>query len=174
MFCRNCNASLQPGQQFCPQCGMAVASAPSANVAGPSFGDAPRPPMPGAVPRGPELGKASGCGKVALLVGAVLLLLTVGFCVAIYFGYRYINRTVRSSEPYALAIAKLKESEVVRERLGEIKDTGFPFGSFAENSNGSGSAIFSISVTGTKGSGRYNVELLRTKRVWRIMVAKSW
>jgi TonB family protein len=56
----------------------------------------------------------------------------------------------------------------VREKLGEIIDTGFPLGAFNQNSDGSGNAAFTMSVQGSKGTGQYGVELKRRKGVWKV------
>jgi len=87
---------------------------------------------------------------------------------AVYFGYRYAKRPLKSSEAYTVAVTALKENPEVRDKMGEITDTGFPLGAFSQNSDGSGDAAFNMSVQGSKGTGRYAVELKRRNGVWKL------
>jgi TonB family protein len=103
-----------------------------------------------------------------LIVAIILVLLGLAIAGAIYYGYRYTERALKSSEAYTVAVATLKESPEVREKLGEIIDTGFPLGAFRQNSDGSGDAVFHMSVQASKGTGQYEVELKRRKGVWRV------
>lgn len=116
----------------------------------------------------PQPKKKSGCGKIILIVGIILLVLGAGLAAAIYFGYHKLEQTLKSSEPYTLAVKALKENDEVKEQLGEIKDTGFPLGAFNTNANGSGNAAFVMSVQGAKASGQYDVTLTRSHSVWRL------
>lgn len=177
MTCNNCGNTIDPSNKFCPKCGAPVqlpsppmGPGPSYTPPGPSHtppGPSYAPPqMPGGPPVQPA--RKSSCGKIILIVGIILVLLTGAIAAAIYFGYRYLDKTLKNSEPYTLAVNALKANPEVKERLGEITETGFPLGAFTTNADGSGDAAFTMSVKGTKGSGQYQVELKRRNRVWRI------
>jgi TonB family protein len=112
--------------------------------------------------------RKSSCGKIILIVGIILVLLAAGIAAAVYFGYRYAEKTLKSSEAYTLAVKALKENPEVMEKLGEIKETGFPLGAFSTNADGTGDAAFTMSVQGTKGNGQYEVMLKRRDHVWHI------
>lgn len=179
MFCNNCGNQVQPFNKFCPRCGAPVA-AQDAPQPPPAPQPTPPPYQPassfGAAPRaqygGGPLGqppKKSGCGKVLLILSIVLLLLGGGIAAAIYYGYHYAEKALKSSEAYSIALDALKENARVREKMGEIKETGFPLGSFKEDADGTGSAAYSMSVEGAKASGRYNVVMRRENRKWRLL-----
>jgi TonB family protein len=175
MRCSNCGTELRPEARFCTTCGTPVAqpaaqptapppapvhTAPSQPVA--SFGDAPRAQLSGVgQPR-----KKSGCAKalVVLLILGVLVLGGLG--VAGYFGYRFAEGKLKSSEPYALALRALRENPEAAEKLGDVKETGFPVGAFNESADGTGTAAFHMSVTGTKATGQYDVQLNRRGGKW--------
>ncbi|MDQ3666848.1 MAG: cytochrome c oxidase assembly factor Coa1 family protein [Acidobacteriota bacterium] len=112
--------------------------------------------------------KKSGCGKIILIIAIILLVLGGGLAVAIYFGYQFAERTLKSSEAYTVAVNALKRNEEVKEHLGEIKDTGFPLGAYSTSADGSGTAAFVMSVEGTKAKGQYEVNLIRSNSVWRL------
>jgi TonB family protein len=112
--------------------------------------------------------KKSGCGKIILIVAIILLVLGGGLAAAIYFGYQKLEKTLKSSEPYTVAVNALKGNEEVKDQLGEIKDTGFPLGAYSQNADGSGNAAFAMSVQGSKASGQYEVNLVRSNSVWRL------
>jgi TonB family protein len=118
-------------------------------------------------PIGPPQRKSS-CGKVLLIIAAVLVIIGIGIAAAIYFGYRYAEKTLKASEAYTTAVTTLKENSDVRDKLGEISDTGFPIGAFSQNADGSGDAAFTMSVQGTKGTGQYGVQLKRRNSVWKV------
>jgi len=133
-------------------------------------------PPPYSAPQSPMMGgpmdqppKKSGCGKIILILGIILLLIGGGIVAVVYFGYQKLESTLKSSEAYTVALNKLKENEEVRNEIGEIRDTGFPLGAFDQKSDGSGSAGFMMSVQGTKASGRYEVVLKRSGGVWRLL-----
>jgi TonB family protein len=113
--------------------------------------------------------KKSGCGKILLILSIVLLLIGGGVAAAIYYGYNYAEKALKSSEAYSVALAALKNNPRVAEKMGDIKQTGFPLGSFSENSDGTGAAAYRMSVEGTKASGNYNVVMRRQNRKWRLM-----
>lgn len=103
-----------------------------------------------------------------MIVGIILVLLAVGIAAAVYFGYRFVENTLKTSEPYTIAVNALKANPEVKEQLGEITETGFPLGAYTTNADGSGDAAFTMSVKGTKASGQYQVELKRRNNVWEI------
>ncbi len=112
--------------------------------------------------------RKSRTGKILLILFAFLVLVGAGAGLAVYYGYRYVQSSLKSSEAYQLAEAELKRSAAVAEKLGEIKSTGFPVGSFKVDADGSGFATYTVSVEGTKASGRYMVLMTREAGVWRI------
>lgn len=172
MICNNCGNSVDSIHRFCPKCGAPVQfDSPSPQPSptpynAPPVYSAPPPLMGGPPPLPPK--QSSGCGKIVLIIVLVLVLLAIGIAAAIYYGFRYTERTLKSSEAYTVAVKALKESEAVREQLGEIQDTGFPIGAFSQNNDGSGTAAFVMSVEGTKAKGSYQVELIRRDSVWRV------
>ncbi len=135
-------------------------------MGGPPLYSSPQTPVMGGPMTQPA--KKSSCGKIILIVGIILLLLGSGVAAAIYFGYQYAEKKLKSSEAYTVALAALKEDEEVKDQLGEIKNTGFPLGTFSTNADGSGNAAFVMSVQGTKGSGHYEVNLARSNSVWSL------
>lgn len=157
MLCNNCGNVLESFQKFCPKCGV---QAP-AQYQPPTF-STPYTPPPMDQPR------KSSCGKVLLILSVILVLLALGGGAAIYYGFRYAENTLKSSDAYTTAVNALKENSEVRDKLGEITDTGFPLGAFSQNTDGTGDAAFTMSVQGSKGTGQYSVELKRRDRVWKV------
>jgi TonB family protein len=174
MICNNCGNTIDPSNRFCPKCGTPVQPPSPPMGPGPGPGPSYTPPgpsytppqMPGAPPVPPP--RKSSCGKIILIVGIILILLTGAIAAAIYFGYRYLDKTLKNSEPYTLAVNALKADPQVKEQLGEITETGFPLGAYTSNADGSGDAAFTMSVKGTKTSGQYQVQLKRRNNVWQI------
>jgi TonB family protein len=111
----------------------------------------------------------SGCGKILLILGIVLLLIGAGVVAAIYFGFKKVESNIKSSEAYTIALKALKEHPEVIEKMGEIKKTGFPIGSFSVNGDGTGMAAYTMSVEGTKASGNYRVAMRRSGGQWRLI-----
>src|SRR5436190_19182368 len=172
MICTNCGNSVESIHKFCPKCGAPVQfQAPPPQPARPQYTpppySAPPPLVGGPTPLPPK--RSSGCGKVILIAVIILVLIGVGVAGAIYYGFRYAERTLKSSEAYTVAINALKENAEVKEQSGEIQDTGFPIGAYSQDANGSGKAAFVVSVQGTKGKGQYQVELTRSNSVWRVV-----
>jgi TonB family protein len=176
MFCNNCGNQVQPFNKFCPRCGVPMTAdaptptpqpTPTPFQPASSFGDAPRTPMAGSYMGQPQ--KKSGCGKILLILSIILLLLGGGIAAAIYYGYNYAEKALKSSEAYSVALAALKDNPQVAEKMGEIKSTGFPMGNFSENGDGTGAAAYRMSVEGTKASGNYNVLMRRQNRKWHLI-----
>lgn len=165
MICNSCGSSIESFNRFCPKCGAPVQMQPPPAPSPGPYSPPPQQPMysgPVAPPR------KSSCGKIILILGILLVLLLGVVGAAVYFGYGWVENKLKTSEPYALAITALKENAEVKEKVGEIKETGFPFGAFNEDSNGTGNAAFVMSVKGSLASGQYNVELTRSNSKWRI------
>jgi TonB family protein len=170
MICTSCGNAVESVNRFCPKCGAPVQhqspppfESPPPYSAPPAYG---APPMMGGPMPQPK--KKSGCGKIILIVGIILLVLGAGLAAAIYFGYHKLEQTLKSSEPYTIALNALKENEQVKEQLGEIKDTGFPLGAYNSSADGSGNAAFAMLVQGSKASGQYEVNLVRSNSEWRL------
>ncbi len=167
MNCINCGSALSPGVRFCPKCGSPVAQAtpppyvPPGGQMQTSWDTGPQgwqqPPR-----------RKSRAGKILLILFVCLVLVGAGASLAAYYGYRYLESSLKSSEAYQLAESELKRSGAVAEGLGEIRSTGFPVGSYKVDADGSGSATYTMSVEGTKASGRYFVTMARTAGVWSI------
>jgi TonB family protein len=174
MICNNCGNAVDSIHRFCPKCGAPIQQqAPPPPPSGSPYNPppySPPPPLMGGPPPLPPK-QSSGCGKMVLIAVIILALIGAGIAAAIYYGFKYTEKTLKSSEAYTLAVKVLKENEEVREKLGEINDTGFPIGAFSQNSDGSGQAAFVMSVEGTKGKGQYQVELSRTDSVWHVKKA---
>ena len=165
MLCNNCGNLLESFQKFCPKCG---AQAP-AQYQPPTMGSAYTPPQSPIM--GGQMGpppRKSSCGKIILIAVVILVLLALGAVAAIYYGYRYAENALKTSEAYTTAVATLKENPEVKDKLGDIVDTGFPLGAFSQNADGTGNAAFTMSVQGSKGTGQYAVELVRRNRVWKV------
>lgn len=167
MDCMNCGNRLGPGVKFCPRCG---AAAPAAGSYGQEYAAAPTPPA------GEQMHSSYGAaapargvrwGKVLLIVLGVLVVLGAAVGVAGYFGYKFVERQVKESEPYRLAMDELRRNPQAAELLGEIKETGFPLGRASEQAGGTGSAVLSITVRGTKARATYVVTMTREGGVWR-------
>lgn|GEM_PF-856797 len=178
MQCQNCGHQLQPGTRFCTKCGALVAQ-PSAPTPPPrpapaqpqiSFGDAPRAPLGSAGMAQPRA--KSGCGKVLLVLAIIGVLGLAGIGVAVYYGYKFAEEKIKTSEAYTVAIAALKANPEVAERMGTIKETGFPLGNFQENADGTGTAAYRVSVAGTKANGNYTVVMARRQNKWHLLTGK--
>lgn len=166
MTCTNCGSFIESFNRFCPKCGAPAPIQPPA-ASGPAYNPPQQPQQP--MYSGPVVPpRKSSCGKIILILGIILVLLLGGIAAAIYFGYGWVEGKLKSSEPYQLAITALKENPQVKEKMGEIQETGFPIGAFSEDSNGTGKAAFTMSVKGTLASGQYQVSLDRADSKWRI------
>ena len=166
MICNNCGNQLETFNKFCPKCGAPVqAPSPPPMGSGPAY-TPPHMPMTGPPVAQPP--RKSSCGKIILIVGIILILIAGAIAAAVYFGYRFVEKTLKESEAYTVAVNALKAEPLVKERLGDITETGFPIGAFTTNADGTGDAAFTMSVKGTKGTGQYQVELRRRNSVWNI------
>ncbi|MDQ3473974.1 MAG: cytochrome c oxidase assembly factor Coa1 family protein, partial [Acidobacteriota bacterium] len=166
MTCNICGSSIEDFNRFCPKCGAPVQFQTSPNVGQPSTYTPPQQQMysgPGVPP------KKSSCGKIILILGIILVLLLGAVAASIYFGYGALEKKLKSSEAYTVAIQTLKDNPEVQEKMGEIQETGFPLGAYTQNSDGSGDAAFVMSVTGSKTTGQYKVEMRRSNSVWKIV-----
>ncbi len=166
MICTSCGNDVESINRFCPKCGAPVQPQSPPMYESPPPYSSPQTPMMGGPMAQPA--KKSGCGKIILIVAIILLILGGGLAVAIYFGYHYAEKTLKSSEAYTAAVTALKGNDEVKDHLGEVKDTGFPLGTFSQNADGSGNAAFVMSVQGSKASGHYEVSLVRRNSVWRL------
>ncbi|MBC7911260.1 MAG: TonB family protein [Pyrinomonadaceae bacterium] len=174
MTCQNCGKELAPFVKFCQKCGTPASAAP------------PQPPTPqqysppagqmqtswGANPEFAPPKRKSRVGKVLLIIGIILILLATGVGLAVYFGFKSYERMVKSSAAYELAESTLKENAAVKERLGNIKSIGYPWGVYSEQADGTGNAAFTMAVEGDKASGRYVAALTRARSVWRVRSAQ--
>jgi TonB family protein len=166
MNCSSCGNPVEVSSRFCSRCGAPVQLQTTTPMPGATFGS-PQPPLVTGPPIQPPK-TSSGCGKIILVVGLVVVLLAAGIAAAIYFGYRYTQNRLKSSEPYQASLSALRQNAKVREKFGDIKDTGFPLGTYSQNADGSGKAAFVMSVQGTKTTGYYEVSLVRSSSVWRV------
>ncbi|MCU1265936.1 MAG: TonB family C-terminal domain protein [Acidobacteria bacterium] len=176
MICNSCGNPMDSIHRFCPKCGAPVQLQSPAQPQQVPYTAPYTPPQYGAPPgmRGPgplPPKKSFGCGKIILILVIILALLGAGIGAAIYYGYRAAEKALKTSEPYIMAVDALKQSSAVKERLGDIEETGFPLGAFSTDASGSGKAAFVMSVKGTKGTGQYQVDLTRTNSVWHINTA---
>src|SRR2546421_2394357 len=176
MQCSNCGHELRPDTRFCTKCGALAPVAPATTAPTPmvqptsTFGVQPRPSF-----QGGQMGQTprkSGCGKVLLVLGIIAVVGLAGIGIAGYYGYHYAQERLKSSEPYKVALAALQANPEAAEKLGAIKETGFPIGSFHEDANGTGAAAYKISVTGTKTTGDYVVVLARRQAKWSLVTGK--
>jgi TonB family protein len=168
MNCMNCGNALAPGVSFCPKCGSPLAQQPPPAYVPP--GGQTRTSWDTG-PRGTQPPRKSRAGKILLILLAFLVLVGAGAGLAVYYGYRYLEGSLKSSEAYQLAESELRRSGAVAERVGEIKSTGFPVGTYKVEADGSGTAAYTMSFEGTKASGRYMVFMTRAAGVWTIMRA---
>ena len=168
MICNSCGNPVDAIHKFCPKCGAPMQFQSPPPAAGPPPYSPPQSPITPMVSPVAQPVKKSGCGKIILIVAVILVLLGGGVAGAIYFGFRYAEKTLKSSEAYTVALNALKESPEVKEELGDIEETGFPIGAYSQDAGGSGKAAFVMSVKGSKGSGQYQVELTRSNSVWHL------
>jgi TonB family protein len=171
MKCNYCGHELTPFTKFCTKCGNPAPQPSQAAYAPPPAPQAPPPASWGAgaqsAPR-QQPRRKSRAGKILLILFTILVVLGVGAGALGYFGYRALKGSIKSSEAYSLAERELRESRRAADVLGEIKETGFPIGTFKQEADGTGSAAFTVSVDGTKASGRYFVTMSREGGTWHV------
>jgi TonB family protein len=165
MICNNCGSEIASINRFCPKCGSPVQYQAPAT---PPLYSSPQAAMPVRMSGPMYPPRKSGCGKIILILAIIVVVLGAGIGAALYFGYRYTEKALKSSEPYTIAVKALKEDPHVKEELGEINDTGFPIGAFSSDANGTGKAAFVMSVQGSRSSGQYQVALIRNNSIWRL------
>jgi TonB family protein len=169
MTCNTCGSSIEDFNRFCPKCGAAVQFQTSPTVGQASSPSSYTPPQQQMYSGPVAPPKKSGCGKIILILGIILVLLLGAVAAAIYFGYGALEKKLKSSEAYTVALQTLKDNPEVKDKMGEIQETGFPIGAYTTNNDGSGDAAFVMSVTGSKTTGQYKVEMRRSNSVWKIV-----
>ncbi len=100
-----------------------------------------------------------GCG------GCLALLVVGGLAVGafIFFG---VVQVIKSSAPYQTALSKAQNSPEVQEELGTpIKDGFMPSGS-VKVENDTGTAEFTIPLSGSKGSGTIHYKATKSGETW--------
>lgn len=171
MKCNYCGHELTPFTKFCTKCGN---PAPQPSQAGYTPPPAPQAPPPASWGAGAQSAprqqprRKSRAGKILLIVFTVLVVLGVGAGALAYFGYRALKGSIKSSEAYGVAERELRESRRAADVLGEIKETGFPIGTYKQEADGTGQAAFTMSVSGTKAGGRYFVTMAREGGTWHV------
>ena len=165
MICNTCGGSIEDYNRFCPKCGAAV----QLQVPPPTGPGSYSPPQQQMYSGPTPPARKSSCGKIILILGIILVLLLGAVGAAIYFGYGALEKKLKSSEAYTVALQRLKDNPEVQEKMGEIQETGFPLGAYTQNSDGSGDAAFVMKVTGSKTTGQYKVEMRRSNSVWKIV-----
>lgn len=171
MNCMNCGGPMSAGVRFCPRCGTPAASPmppPAQQPYVPPSGQMQTSWNVGQQQFGPPPRRKSRLGKFLLIALGILLVIGIGAGFAVYYGYKYLESSLKNSEPYGLAVEELKRSPAAAERLGAINGTGFPLGSFNESAGGSGNAAFTMSVDGTKADGHYVVTMDRKGGAWSV------
>jgi len=101
---------------------------------------------------------------IILSVLLVIFLLIAGCCAAIFFG---VSKALKSSEVYKMSVDRVQASPCAMSKLGTPITAGIPNGSINE-SNGSGNADYTISVTGPQGNGSLHVVGTRDNSIWAI------
>jgi TonB family protein len=163
-FCSKCGTPMSAPQAGAPQMGATPYSSPASQMQQPAW--SPGTQVAGAPPK-----RKSHAGKILLIVGVVFILLMAGIGIAIYFGVRSYMNSVKSSAPYVLAESTLRGSQIVKDKLGEIKSIGVPLGTYKEESDGTGFAAYTMSVEGEKASGQYVAAMDRRRSVWHVQRA---
>lgn len=106
--------------------------------------------------------------KLWVVVTAAILSCSV--LAAIFVGalLYFVDKVLRSSDLYRMALADAHASPCVVARLGEpIVSKGMPSGNIDEH-NGDGSADLTIPIQGSHGKGSLHAAAARDARVWTI------
>jgi hypothetical protein len=96
--------------------------------------------------------------------GVVIWLGAIALYGGIFGGVFY---SLKHSEAYELGVSRLQANTVAVNALGAPISTGFPFGKISIN-GASGRADLNFSVTGTRATGRVQLEALKTNGVWSL------
>ncbi|HEY6328800.1 MAG TPA: cytochrome c oxidase assembly factor Coa1 family protein [Blastocatellia bacterium] len=103
------------------------------------------------------------------MIGAIILVLIVAGAAALFLGIRHM---LKSSGANEAAVAALRKSHVAAETLGEISDIGSPMGEISSDAGGTGHATLSMSVIGTRASGRYYATIEKVNGLWVVTSAR--
>jgi hypothetical protein len=96
---------------------------------------------------------------------ALLCICPVGCCGG---GFWMLFVGPKSSEPYQMALLKVKQDPTVIERLGEPLTDAFAVSnqSISVNADGSGAAHFEFTISGPKGPAKVQTEATRADGIW--------
>lgn len=111
----------------------------------------------------PEQQKKQGCAKYLLIGCAGAALLFVGFFAVLFLG---VFATMKSSEPYQVALKKTQESKLAQQALGTPITAGnFPSGNLSADGSVK-RAELTIPVSGPKAKGRIVVRAEKSGKDW--------
>jgi hypothetical protein len=106
-----------------------------------------------------------------LLPTAILVVVVpIGCCVGIFV---WLIGSLKSSEPYQMALERVRADRQVIEKLGEPVEASdwIPTGNFSHHVNNgvaSGEVTFDFNVSGPKGTGRVHAEAVCQNGKWRL------
>ena len=107
--------------------------------------------------------------KILLIIGAIVLVL--GIIVALFVGgiVFVALRTIGNSDAANTARTYLRNNEILKKDIGEVKDFGWLVSGNINVSNGDGVATLYLKVVGEKKSANARVDLAyRDNRAWRV------
>lgn len=116
----------------------------------------PPPPLPSIPP--PVPAQKSSAGKWVLVgCGGCLGLIVIGavFSFGIYF---FAMSVIQKTDVYRDAFKRAQDSAEVQNALGTPITTGWTFSGSVNYTNGSGTANFTVPITGPKGEGTMTVK----------------
>lgn len=155
VFCPHCGTQAAPESRFCHQCGAAMPGATRSEGV--------------AVSLPAQSGRRSVSRPKShwkLLVGLLLLLAVLGAGVAAGI-VSLVMYAIKSSYVAQEAISRARSSQAVAQSLGvPIKEAWFVTGSINE-SPGSGSADFTLPISGPKGKGTLYVMARKVAGAWQ-------
>lgn len=154
MVCEHCGQNIPDSSAFCLQCGKPQGRPVQ------SSGSVPQAGQPPAAKSGCKPAIFLGCGSLLML-----FLLIAGVVTFIFY-------KISDSDAAKLAVHSARESAEVRQSIGEVQKVGWPIGSISVEGGGSGQASFSMSVTGSRGKGKYFATLTRQNNQWRLNSAR--